>query len=294
MNRKKIYLILVLLMFTVLSFAWGFYFWTSLIYEKTNILDQRFKNEIEKNSQNIFNENKNIEEKKITNSWKINNEEKNISFSWNEKKVVENFYTDKEKGDFSENKKDFYDMKTDSSLQKFVDNKINFSEIGYVPENLEKISSDFILDKKWNLTLRKEANEALQKMWKKFFEEFWKKIEVVSAYRSYETQVWIKKRWCPDNFCAKAWFSEHQSWLAIDFWSASSKEVWDNNINFKKYFSWLSENAANFWFHNTYQKWKDIDWYEIEPWHWRYVWVEFANYLKNNNLTIAEYYYKNN
>jgi LAS superfamily LD-carboxypeptidase LdcB len=33
-----------------------------------------------------------------------------------------------------------------------------------------------------------------------------------------------------------------------------------------------------------------VDWYEIEPWHWRYLWVELATYLKNKDLTIAEFY----
>jgi D-alanyl-D-alanine carboxypeptidase len=59
----------------------------------------------------------------------------------------------------------------------------------------------------------------------------------------------------------------------------------------KKYYKWLDENAYKYGFHNTYQKWLEIDWYEIEPWHWRYMWVELATYLKDNNLTIAEFYF---
>jgi D-alanyl-D-alanine carboxypeptidase len=51
-------------------------------------------------------------------------------------------------------------------------------------------------------------------------------------------------------------------------------------------------HAHTYGFTNTYQKGLDIDWYEIEPWHWRYVWVDIASYLSENNITIAEFYYQ--
>jgi D-alanyl-D-alanine carboxypeptidase len=130
-------------------------------------------------------------------------------------------------------------------------------------------------------------------MAKKFQEDKWEKMVIVSAYRSYQYQKWIKLRWCPDNLCAKAWYSEHQSWLAVDFWEASTNYKWKNNNRLKNYYEWLKNNASDFGFHNTYQKWLDIDWYEIEPWHWRYLWVELAKYLENENITFAEYYKKN-
>jgi D-alanyl-D-alanine carboxypeptidase len=56
-----------------------------------------------------------------------------------------------------------------------------------------------------------------------------------------------------------------------------------------KYYLWLVKNSHLYGWHNTYQKWVAIDGYEIEPWHWRYLWVEFATYLYENNMTIAEY-----
>lgn len=188
-----------------------------------------------------------------------------------------------------------FDLKTDSSLQKFVTSNLSFNSKDYVPQKLVSISSDFIYDSKWwTQKVREETNLSLQTMWKLFYETFWKKITVVSAYRSYTYQKWIKDRWCPDNLCAKAGYSEHQSGLAVDLWEASSQKNWNNNSKLMTYYKWLGENAANFGFHNTYQKWLEIDWYEIEPWHWRYMWVELAKYLKENDLTIAEYYNKNN
>ena len=183
------------------------------------------------------------------------------------------------------------DLETDNSIQKFVNNKIGFNDLNYVPLKLEKIDSEYIYDMKWNLKLRWEALSALKEMWEEFYKEYWREISVLSAYRSYSYQKGIKDRWCPDNLCAKAWFSEHQSWLVIDFWEAPTNKQFLSNAKYKKYFEWLKLNGDLYWFHNTYQKWLDIDWYEIEPWHWRYVWKDLAKYLKENDITIAELYY---
>lgn len=190
---------------------------------------------------------------------------------------------------------DSIDLFTDESLQRFVTSNVSFDYKAYVPENLENIRGDYIIDSKWwTQILREEANYALQKMSEQFYEDMWERMVVVSAYRSFAYQQWIKDRWCPDNLCAKAWFSEHQSWLAVDFWEASSEASWNNSSRLSNYYEWLDENAHNYWFHNTYQRWLSVDWYEIEPWHWRFLGVKFATYLKENDLTIAEFYKNTN
>lgn len=185
------------------------------------------------------------------------------------------------------------DLKTDSSLTKFVSAKVPFNNKKYIPENLVSISTEFIIDWKWWVQkLRKEAKEALNNMAKNYYRDTWKKIIVVSAYRSYLYQKWIKDRWCPDNLCAKAGYSEHQSGLAVDLWAASTNNDWNKSKVFKSRYKWLKDNAYKYWFTNTYQKWIDIDTYDIEPWHWRYVWEKLAKYLLDNNLTIAQFYNK--
>lgn len=183
-----------------------------------------------------------------------------------------------------------YDLKTDDSLTKFVNNKISFDNLKYIPNDLQLINGEYIIDTKWVWQLRQEANKALQNLSKDFFIEFWKKLIIISSYRSYEYQVWIKNRWCPDNLCAKAWFSEHQTWLAVDIFAATTNKDWKTNPEYIKYYNWFKLNAYKYWFHNTYQKWLEIDWYEIEPWHWRYLWKDLAKYLLENDMTFAEYY----
>jgi len=182
------------------------------------------------------------------------------------------------------------DLEKDNSIQKFVNNKVSFNDVKYIPKDLVELKWEFIIDLKWYWKMRKEAKEALNKMWKDFYDYFHQKIRVVSSYRSYLYQKWIKDRGCPDNLCSNPWFSEHQTGLAVDLWEASSQKVFLSNIKYSKYFEWLNKNAYKYWFANTYIKWLKIDWYEIEPWHWRYLWIPFATYLKNHNMTIAEFF----
>lgn len=184
------------------------------------------------------------------------------------------------------------DLFSDTALEKFVSPDVPFEELSYVPPDLEYLGKEFIIDTKWNAQLRKEAKQQLEHMAEKFYEEFQEKMVAVSTYRSYTYQAGIKARGCPDNLCAKAGHSEHQSGLAVDFWSASTNAYWQSSPRLMKYYRWLSENAHMYGFHNTYQRGREIDGYEIEPWHWRYMWVTLATYLHEQDLTFAEFYKK--
>lgn len=189
--------------------------------------------------------------------------------------------------------KDDIIISSDSSITKFVNDKVHFSQLNYTPSDLVFLKWDYIIDTKWKQTLRKEANQYLQELSYDFYQTFTVKLKVVSAYRSYNYQKWIKDRGCSNLFCAKPWYSEHQTGLAVDFFEASSQKEFLSKIDLKKYFIWLWDNAHKYWFNNSYQNGKEIDWYAIEPWHWRYLWVDFATELKENNMTYWKYYNKN-
>jgi D-alanyl-D-alanine carboxypeptidase len=182
------------------------------------------------------------------------------------------------------------DLDTDNSITKFVNSSVSFNNKKYIPENLIWFEGTNLIDTKWNWTLRLEALRALVELNKTFYDVFNKNIKVASSYRSYDYQQWIKEWWCPDNLCAKAGYSEHQSGLVVDLWETTTNSQFMSNRILATYYYWLNDNAHKYGFHNTYVKWLNIDWYEIEPWHWRYMWVELATYLKDNNLTIAEFY----
>ena len=104
-----------------------------------------------------------------------------------------------------------FDLEKDDSLTKYVDPDIPFLALDYIPENLTKLESEFLVDTKGNATMRKEAFESLKKMAEDFYVERQERMVVVSTYRSYSYQAGIKARGCPDNLCAKAGHSEHQS-----------------------------------------------------------------------------------
>ena len=186
------------------------------------------------------------------------------------------------------------DLESDDSITKFVNSKVSFNDKSYVPSNLVKFSSQYVADGKWYGTLRAELIPELESLAKAFYEEFNTKFLINSSYRSYAYQKGIKDRGCPDNLCAKAWFSEHQSGLGFDIFSISNQYTWKNNARLWGYYTWLDSNAHTYGFHNTYQKWLEVDGYEIEPWHWRYLGVDLSTYLHENNLTIAEFYYQQN
>lgn len=183
------------------------------------------------------------------------------------------------------------DLVSDKSLTKFINNKVSFDDLLYIPDDLVSIWSKYIIDwKDWYTQVKNILKENLEKLSKQFYLDTNNNIVVVSWYRSYSYQKWIKDRWCSDALCAKAWYSEHQSGLAIDIYSASSEKNWVNDNNLQKYYNWFKDNAYKFGFHNTYQKWLEVDWYTVEPWHWRYLWVELATYLYENDITFAEFY----
>lgn len=195
-------------------------------------------------------------------------------------------------------KKQFYldnvDLETDSSVTKYVDPKVSYNNKAYIPKNLVPVKSEFIKDSKWYIQVHQVAKDNLNKLAQQFYNETQQEIVVVSGYRSYAYQKWIKDRGCPDNLCAKAGHSEHQWWYAIDLYSASTQAEWMGSNTLRKYFDWLNANAHVYGFHNPYQNGVEIDGYEPEPWHWRYVGVQLATHLKQTDMTFGQYYYSKN
>lgn len=182
-----------------------------------------------------------------------------------------------------------FDLLTDNSLTRYVNNIISFDNKQYIPSDLQSLTGAYIVDKKRNGKLQKEALLNLQALSENYYLEFNTPIIVVSSYRSYEYQKKIKEGGCSDVFCAKAWFSEHQSWLAIDLWEASTKKDFLGQQDLKEYFEWMNENAFKYGFINTYKKGIKIDGYDEEPWHWRYVGVDLSFFLQKNKLSFAEF-----
>lgn len=123
-------------------------------------------------------------------------------------------------------------------------------------------------------------------------------IVAVSGFRSYNRQKAIYeanvKRMGEDaanKVSAKPGQSEHQTGLAMDVSSKSIGYILEESFGEVPEGIWLSEHAHEYGFIIRYQKDKtDITGYSYEPWHIRYVGIELATYLYENNLTLEEFY----
>lgn len=119
-----------------------------------------------------------------------------------------------------------------------------------------------------------------------------------SAYRSYGTQSTIyanyldRNNGVDDGYVAKPGSSEHQSGYCADIlnkkWAGLDRMNQDFETEVEAY--WMKENCARFGFILRYPKDKeDVTRIAFEPWHFRYVGVEIATYIMDNNLSLEEF-----
>lgn len=190
--------------------------------------------------------------------------------------------------DFIDNLKLDYPNLADDHIQKFVWVNQPFHASSYKPNDLVDLQwLSHISAQKYH-KLRKEAAENLENLANDFHSHFWKNIVVISAYRSYSYQKNSISENCKQTwYCAKEWESEHQLWLAIDLREATNEKKFLSK--YKEYYDRLKDNAHLYWFHQSYQNWKEIDGYYIEPWHWRYLWKNLATKLYENSITFTQY-----
>lgn len=118
-------------------------------------------------------------------------------------------------------------------------------------------------------------------------------LNIVSGYRTYGYQKGIYEKYVArdsineaDTYSARPGHSEHQTGLAFDINIASHE--FDGTPEEK----WLAQHCHEYGFVIRFPKDKeDITGYEYESWHIRYVGVELATYLYNNNLCLEEYFH---
>ena len=124
---------------------------------------------------------------------------------------------------------------------------------------------------------------------------------VISSYRTYDDQkAMLLKKY--NSFRDKGYsqedaqvealkwaaypgYSEHQLGLAIDVGTSNSEKCSKDRV-----WSWLKEHCAEYGFIWRYSEEKSaITGIANEPWHFRYVGVEAATYIMENNLCLEEY-----
>lgn len=145
--------------------------------------------------------------------------------------------------------------------------------------------------------LRQEAARALEKM----FEAAEKEniaLFAVSGYRSYKRQEEVfnaevvkSGEEYAESVVAIPGQSEHQTGLAIDISAESVQFDLTKSLEDTAEGQWLAEHAHEYGFILRYPKGKEeITGYSFEPWHFRYVGINFAKTMYDKQLTLEEYF----
>lgn len=181
----------------------------------------------------------------------------------------------------------FYD---DASYLRFVSRTTPLTDINYAPNDLVSISGSLINEAGRSSLLRKEARDTLWNLAEGFQKKFNTPLTVISGYRSaaYQQRLWDLGR-CRDSLCAPPGYSEHQLGLAVDLFDATTEKEFYTNPTLRKYIKWLQENAYKYGWTQSYQKWVEIDEYDVEPWHYRYVGTTLARRLQELGWTYTEF-----
>lgn len=169
-------------------------------------------------------------------------------------------------------------------------NKNNKLTKSFIPPCLEKLNTKYSHNEKY---LRKEARIAFEKLSKAAAKENYS-IIAVSTYRSFEYQENLFKKYVQEkgrkyalNCSAKPGHSEHQTGLAVDV-EGSNKDY--NLFAESPEFNWMRDNAHKFGFILRYPKGKEnITGFKYEPWHYRYVGIDIATIIYEENLTLEEW-----
>lgn len=181
------------------------------------------------------------------------------------------------------------DYYSDDSIRKFLDDSHPLSA-NYEASDIRKIKSDFTSNKSSNFYLRNEVASAFESMARAFSNafDFKARLTINSAWRSQAFQRKLAAS-CSTSRCAKPWTSEHEAGLALDL----GVNGWNIKAWSGKYYQWLADNAHKYGFHNSYQKWMEVDGKMVEPRHWRYVWERLATILHARGQTFTEFFYEN-
>ena len=192
--------------------------------------------------------------------------------------------------------KEFYSDEVDSDLS---------DDMLLIVNKYYKLSSDYhygelvSLDKEYSVNsndkLSKEAYEAFKKL-VDAAEKEGLHIRSKSAYRSYQTQENLYNNYKKSNGYAWAekWSahpgnSEHQTGLALDVCSKDTYTI--QKFEGTDEFDWMKENSYKYGFILRYPEGKEyITGYNYEPWHYRYVGIDVAKYIYENNITFEEYW----
>lgn len=185
-------------------------------------------------------------------------------------------------------------MPTDTTKQALlITNKYYYLEEDYYYGELVEMDSKY--DNKSGSMLNSDAYRAFKELVDDAEKEGYH-IRNNSAYRSYDIQEGLYNnfrnangiKWA-DKWSARPGHSEHQTGLALDVGVKNEYSL--GKFESSKEFIWMKDNSYKYGFILRYPKGKEyITGYGYEPWHYRYVGIEAATYIYENDITFEEYY----
>lgn len=167
--------------------------------------------------------------------------------------------------------------------------------VEYAPADLERVDVAHT-NEPW---LRREAAEALVRLFDAARVDGRLELQSLSAYRSYTTQVGVygeivsrQGQAQADTISARPGHSEHQTGLAVDIGSVPSRCAFEACFGETEHGIWLAENAWRFGFVLRYPADKTaITGYSYEPWHFRYVGTDLAAEMHDDDVRTLEEFF---
>ena len=188
------------------------------------------------------------------------------------------------------------EFETDTSLhEQMLVNKFYALSEDYTPENLVSIPLDYSYGTEGENQLIEYAYDKFLDLWQAAHDEGFY-LMVTSSYRDYASQKEIydyrkatQGERKADETAARPGHSEHQTGLVVDMTSTTEPSATD--FSESEAYKWLKEHAHEFGFIERYPADKEyLTGYSPESWHWRYVGIEAATVMHEENITYDEYY----
>ena len=189
----------------------------------------------------------------------------------------------------------FYEDSKESDLSKgmyTLVNKFYYLDKDYIPDDLVTVSGIYARD---TAQIKRVAYDNFVKL----ADDARSKgltLKVTTGYRSYNFQATLYNNYVKadgvknaDTYSARPGYSEHQLGYSLDLTNK-------NNVSFDEFantpeYKWLKDNAYKYGFILRYPKGKEyITGYIFEAWHIRYVGIDIATYIYENDITYEEYY----
>jgi zinc D-Ala-D-Ala carboxypeptidase len=180
-------------------------------------------------------------------------------------------------------------VSTDPELLKKY-SKVYFLSENYIPLRFTQVEEYYLYDK----NKPQEVHIGIAPFFKVMLnsaEQAGIPIKVVSAYRSFEEQNSLKTGYKfsygsgANQFSADQGYSEHQLGTTLDLTTPESSGL---SLSFEKTaaYDWLTANAHRFGFVLSYPR--GNSYYQFEPWHWRFVGVNLATKIHNEDRYFYE------